>query len=125
MLKASIHFVTKTNRDDILRIFDDDTHIDMYRVVFKPHDIATGTNEFHLSYSDLQEYLSTILKSFERDTDPFEYIQVMTPIHPSVMYHTSELEDNDVRWRVEDMVYMACRKSIHRRGVKRTIHVVE
>lgn len=121
MLKATIHFVTKENEDDILRIFDDDTHEDMYRVVYKPHDVTTGVNEVFLSYPDLQDYFSTILKSLERDTEPFEYIQVMTPIHPSVMYHTSELEDRDTRWRVEDMVFLACRKAIWHKGVKRTI----
>ncbi len=124
MLKAIVHFVTKDNRDDILRIFDDDTHEDMYRVVYKPHDIPSGVNEMYLSYPDLQDYFSTILKSLENDTEPFEYIQIMTPIHPSVMYHTSELEDREVRWRVEDMVFLACRKAIWRKGVKRTIRVV-
>jgi len=125
MLKATIHFVTKENRDDILRIFDDDVHEDMYRVVYKPHDAGTALNEVYLSYADVQDYVSTILKSLENDTDPFEYIQVMTPIHPSVMYHTSELEDREIRWRVEDMVFLACRKAIRRMGVKRTIHMVE
>jgi len=123
MLKATVHFVTKENRDDILRIFDDDVHEDMYRVIYKPHDIESGLNEVYLSYRDLQDYVSTIFKSLENDNDPFEYIQIMTPIHPSVMYHTSELEDRDVRWLVEDMVFLACRKAIRRRGLKRTIQM--
>ena len=122
MLKATLHFVTKENRDDILRIFDDDTHDDMFRVIYKPND-AAGLNEFHLTYREVQDYVSTILKSLDGDTEPFEYIQVSTSMHPSVMYHTSELEDRDVRWRVEDMVFLACRKAIWRRGVKRTIHI--
>jgi len=125
MLKTIIHFVTKDNRDDILRIFDDDVHEDMYRVVYKPHDIETGLNEMYLSYADLREYISTILKSLEHDTDPFEYVQIMTPIHPSVMYHTADLEDRDTRWQVEDMIFLACRKAIRRTGVKRTIRIVE
>lgn len=122
MLKAIVHFVTKENRDDILRIFDDESHEDMYRVVYKPHDIVVGCNEMFLTYQELQDYVSNILKSLERDNDPFEYIQLMTPVHPSVMYHTCELEDRDVRWRLEDMIFFSCRKPIWRRGVKRTIH---
>ena len=121
MLKAELHFVTKENRDDILKIFDDDAHEEMYRVVYKPHDIAIGVNELFLSYRDMQDYVSTILKSLERDVDPFEYVQVLTPIHPSVMYHISDLEDQRIRWHVEDMVFLSCRKAIWRRGVKRTI----
>ncbi len=120
MAKAILHFITKDNRDDILRIFDDDKHADMYRVVFKPHD-AAGVNEMYLSYRDLQDYLSTILKSLERDNDPFEYVQVMTPVHPSVLYHVCELEDRQTRWHVEDMVFLACRKAIWHRGAKRMI----
>jgi hypothetical protein len=120
MLKATLHFVTKTNQDDILRIFDDDVYTDMYRVVFKPHDVSTGVNELYLSYHDLQDYVSTILKSLDHDTDPFEYVQVMTPIHPSIMYHTCDLESTETRWHLEDMIFLACRKSIIRRGVKRT-----
>jgi hypothetical protein len=120
MAKATVHFITKDNRDDILKIFDDDKHCDMYRVVFKPHD-ATGANEMYLNYHDLQDYVSTILKSLERDNDPFEYVQVMTPVHPSVLYHVCELEDRETRWHVEDMVFLACRKPIWHRGAKRTI----
>ena len=120
MAKASLHFITKDNRDDILRIFDDDKHCDMYRVVFKPHD-AVGMNEMYLNYHDLQDYVSTILKSLERDNDPFEYVQVMTPVHPSVLYHVCELEDRETRWHVEDMVFLACRKPIWHRGTKRNI----
>lgn len=122
MLKATIHFVNKENRDDILRIFDDDAHEDMYRVVYTPND-CDGVNEFFLTYRDLQDYISTILKSLENDTDPFEYVQLMTPIHPSVMYHTSDLEERDTRWHLEDMIFLACRKAIWRRGVKRTIRM--
>lgn len=122
MLKAIVHFVTKENRDDILQIFDDDTHDEMFRVTYKPND-SSGLNEFYLSYRELQDYFSTILKSLDRDTEPFEYIQISTSMHPAVMYHTSDLEDRDVRWRVEDMVFHACRKSIWRRGAKRTIRV--
>jgi hypothetical protein len=125
MLKAEIRFITKTNRDDILKIFDDDVHEDMYRVVYKPHDVKVGLYETYLSYHDLQDYFSTILKSLERDTDPFEYVQVMTPIHPSVIYHVSDIEDRTNRWRLEDMVFLACRKAIWRRGVKRTIQMQE
>lgn len=120
MLKTVLHFITKSNEDDILRIFDDDTHDDMFRVVFKPHDIIGGCNEMYLSYKDLQDYVSTILKSLERDNDPFEYVQITTPMHPTVLYHVCELEDTNTRWHVEDMVFLACRKSIWRRAVKRT-----
>lgn len=122
MAKATLHFITKDNRDDILRIFDDDKHADMYRIVFKPHD-AKGINEMYLNYHDLQDYVSTILKSLERDNDPFEYIQVTTQVHPSVLYHVCELEDRDVRWHVEDMVFLACRKPIWHRGTKRIIQI--
>lgn len=121
MAKATLHFINKNNEDDILRIFDDDMHHDMYRVVFKPHD-AQGVSEMYLTYHDLQDYISTILKSLERDNDPFEYVQVTTPIHPSVLYHICELEDRETRWHVEDMVFLACRKAIWQRGAKRTIH---
>lgn len=120
MLKATIHFVSKDNTDDVLRIFDDDNYADIYRVVYNPYGTSTGPNETYLTYRDLQDYFSTILKSLERDSDPFEYIQITTPIHPSVMYHTCELENREIRWSVEDIVFMSCRKTIERRG-KRTI----
>lgn len=120
MSKAILHFINKNNQDDILRIFDDDKYVDMYRVTFKAHD-APGVSEMFLSYHDLQDYISTILKSLERDNDPFEYVQVITPVHPSVIYHVCELEDRETRWHVEDMVFLACRKQIWNRGAKRNI----
>jgi hypothetical protein len=123
MLKATLYFVNNTNEDDIVRIFDDDVHNDMYRVVFKAHDMV-GLNEFHMNYRDLQDYISDMLKSTQNDTDPYEYVQVMTAIHPSIMYHTSELEKREVRWQIEDMVGVACRCTVFRRGLKRTVPLV-
>ena len=124
MLKATLYFVNKNNEDDIVRIFDDDVHNDMYRVVFKA-DGMEGLNEFHINYRDLQDYISDMLKATQNDTDPYEYIQVMTAIHPTIMYHTSELDKREVRWQIEDMVSLACRSTVFRRGGgKRTVPIV-
>ena len=123
MLKASLYFVNKNNRDDIVRIFDDDVHAEMYRVVFKAHDMA-GVNEFSMTYRDLQNYISDMLKSLQNDTEPYEYVQVMTAMHPTIMYHVSDVETREVRWQIEDMVSLACRSPVYRRGGKRTVPVV-
>lgn len=123
MSKVTLYFVTNKNEDDVLRIFDDDVHPDMYRLVFKAHDMQ-GPNEFYLSDRDLQDYISETLKSMQNDMDPYEYVQVMTAIHPSILYHVCDLESQAVRWQVEDMVVAACRRPVYRRGGKRTVPVV-
>ena len=48
------------------------------------------------------------------DADPFEYLQVDTQMHPTVLYHVSDLDDPMVRHLIEDTVETALVRSIRK-----------
>lgn len=118
MLKVTLRFIRNVdaragNQDDILHIYDDDEYHETCRIVFRPKDVKKGS-EFYLDERRTMDYISSILKSMQHDSDPFEYIQVDTAMHPTILYHVSDMDNRDIRWSVEDAIYDAIRRPIRR-----------
>ena len=117
MLKATIHIIRKDGNtagdDDIIRFYDDDEYRDMIRIKYSTPDLAKDTS-FYLSVPNTLVYLNDTFKTFRHDSQPFEYVQVSTSMHPSVLYHVSDLDKPEVRYLIEDTVEMALRRPIFR-----------
>ena len=114
MLKLTIRFQRKTETpasDDVLMVYDDDEFYEMQRVEYKPAEYRKRY-QFYLEQGKTIEYISDLLKALRHDVDPFEYIQIDTAMHPSILYHTSDLDCNSTRWLIEDMVAAAIRRPI-------------
>jgi hypothetical protein len=114
MNKCTIRLLRKTleeTDDDVIRVYEDPDFAEMYRVTFRSSDIKKAS-EFYLDGGRAVAYISTILKSLTYDTDPFEKIQVDTAIHPSVMYHVSDLDQCSVRHLIEDMIDSSLRRPV-------------
>ena len=114
MNKCTIRLLRKTlikSDDDVIQVYEDADFAEMYRVTFLPAG-AKKASEFYLDGGRTVAYISTILKSLTYDTDPFEKIQVDTAIHPSIMYHVSELDDREVRHLIEDAIEAALRRPV-------------
>ena len=115
MLKATL-FIQRTPRgsdDDVIRMYADRSHRDMIRVVYSTPELNKDS-VVYLPLSRAVTYIHTILESFRYDTHPFEHIQVSTQIHPSVLYHVSDLDNKEVRELIEDTVSIALRQDIFR-----------
>jgi hypothetical protein len=85
MQRVTIRFVrdgSDEREDDVIRIFDTDCN-DLFRVTFQAHD-----------------------------TDPFESLQVETAIHPAILYHISDFDEQHVRRLVEDTVDSALFRTV-------------
>ena len=52
---------------------------------------------FTASYSSTLDYVADILSSLQYDTEPFELVQLITAIHPTVMYHVADMSDYEIR----------------------------
>ncbi len=94
--------------DDIIRISCDDEYVDMYRIQYATPELKKK-RVFYMTRSKVLAYVSDLLKSLTYDIEPFEAVQVSTIIHPSVVYHVSELDDIGCRRLIEDMVDMSLR----------------
>lgn len=121
MLKVKLFFTRRQGEDDILQIYDDETYFEMNRVVYTPGEHTKRSNVFYLPRRDVLSYVSTIFKSMETDTDPFEYVQVQSAIHPSVMLSVADLEDREKRYQLEDMVEQALYANVEEQKLKRTV----
>ena len=103
---------TTSSEDDIISIFESPDYSEMYRIVYKPGEFKDKRNQFYLSRHLLQDYISDVLKSLNSDSDPFEYIQVSTAQHPSVLYHIGDLQRTETRHLIEDMIMAAARTPV-------------
>jgi len=116
MLKSTFYIQRREGRssnDDVIRIYENDRYSELYQITYSTPEWKKEVR-FHMGRHLVVNYISDLLKSLNHDTDPFEYIQVSTTIHPSVMYHISDLEKSDVRHLIEDMVTTAIRTPIQR-----------
>lgn len=117
MLKVTIHVQrkdsTSAEQDDIIRFYEDDEYRDTVLITYSTPDLRKAVS-FYLPIPKAVQYLSDTLKTFRHDADPFEYVQVSTQIHPSVLYHVSDLDCADVRYLIEDTVETALRRPIFR-----------
>jgi len=117
MLKATL-YVQRTNapsvdNDDIIRLYDDDENRDMVRVVYSTPELRKGT-AIYVPAPKAMAYIGDLLKTLRHDSQPFEYVQVTTAIHPSILYHVSEMDSCEVRHLIEDTVEMALRSTVFR-----------
>lgn len=114
MQKVSV-FLTRVGKrpsqDDRIYIHGTKDSRDLFRVVYHTPDVKqnkTFTTPEHRVF----DYLEDVLTSLRRDSDPFEYIQINTAIHPSILFHISDLDDEDVRELILGMIRSAMRMDI-------------
>ena len=117
MLKATLYIQRTTSRssedDDIIRMYDDDEYRDMIRIVYSTPELKKGF-EFYMTVPQTLQYLSDTLKTLSHDAQPFEHVQVSTSLHPSVLYHVSDLDCCQTRHLIEDTVETALRRPLFR-----------
>lgn len=114
MNKCTVRFLrnrTTSDEDDVLRVFEDTDFEEMLRVTFHPAG-QKRMAEFYLSREGVLNYISTILKTMSYDTAPFHEVQVDTVLHPSILYHTSDLSTREVRNMVVDTIDDALRRTV-------------
>jgi hypothetical protein len=102
--KVTLIVIRKNNEEDRINIYEDETHREMFRLTYKSADSSKTLKEFYMSERRALNYISDILESLNHDVDPFEYLQVLSDIHPSVMYSVFDLDDEDIRTEIENIV---------------------
>jgi hypothetical protein len=121
MQKVKLYFTRRAGADDIIQMFDDETHVDMVRLVYTPGDHTKKSNVFHMTNRDALSYVNNILKAMHNDIDPFEYVQIQTAIHPSILFSAMDVGCRRVQDVVDDMVFQALRVNVEEVKLKRTI----
>jgi hypothetical protein len=101
------------SNDDTIRMYSDEEYRDMVRVVYSTPELKREAT-FYLTLPQAMRYLHDTLKTLNHDSQPFEFVQVSTQIHPSVLYHVAELDDCEVRHLIEDTVETVLRQDVYR-----------
>lgn len=114
MLKATF-YIQRTeggsSSDDIVRMYEDEH--ELIRIVYSsPEFGGKKGRKMYVSMTKAIDYLGDLMKSLTYDNQPFEFFQVSTAIHPSVLYHISDLETPEVRHIIQDMTEMTLRQSL-------------
>jgi hypothetical protein len=118
LLKLYLTRADASARDDDSIVFNTVPGLpDMIKVVVTY--AATGTqenssfsNSFVVSRSGAYGYVMSLVASILRDTDPFEHLQISSAMFPSVIYAVEELEDDDIRAAIQDIVYATLNTTI-------------
>jgi hypothetical protein len=117
MLKATLYIQRSTGRssaeDDVIHMYDDDEYRDMIRITYSTPELKKAS-EFYMTVPQTLQYLGDTLKTLTHDAQPFEHVQVSTSLHPSVLYHVSDLDCCQVRHLIEDTVETALRRPLFR-----------
>jgi hypothetical protein len=105
MQRVTIRFLrdgSDEREDDVIRIYDTDMN-DLFRITFHAADMRKPS-QFMATRHWATRYVSEVLLTMTHDTDPFQSIQVDTAIHPTILYHVSDMDDCSIRRLVEDTV---------------------
>jgi hypothetical protein len=121
MLKVKLFFTRRNGDDDIVQMYDDETHVDMVRVVYTPGDHTKKSNVFHLTTRDVLSYVNNILRAMGNDVDPFEFVQIQTAIHPSIMFSAMDVHSRRIQDVLDDMIFQAIRVNVEEIKLKRTV----
>jgi hypothetical protein len=121
MQKVKLFFTRTAGPDDIVQIYDDETHVDMVRVVYTPGDHTKKSNEFYMTARDVLSYVQNILRAMGHDVDPFEFVQIQTAIHPSIMFSAMDVHSRRVQDALDDMIFQAIRVNVEEVKLKRNV----
>lgn len=97
--------------DDGITISAHGGSTDIFEVVYRSPELKMD-RKFLASFSGVLSYIDDTLTSMRYDNDPFEKIQLLTVIHPSVLYHVSDMDDDEVRNLILNMVRDSLRYSV-------------
>lgn len=115
MLKATLYIQRKIgddSQDDVLCIYDSNYPAgDIYRLVYSTPELRKD-RQFYMARSLVADFVNDLLRSLSLDVEPFERIQVTSCIQPSVVFHTSDLDNIDNRHMIEDIITTAMRTEV-------------
>lgn len=92
-----------SHHDDKIIVRTHERSHDVFEVTYSSPELRLD-RQFSASLSSVIHYIEDSLTSMRHDIDPFENIQVTTSIHPSVLYHVSDMDESSVRDLILNML---------------------
>lgn len=109
MYVAGIILQRQHRDDDSIRFDRLSSDPDRVQVTYRDGDSSVERDfVFHISRDSVSSYVSDVLFGLRHDTDPFDYIQVLTVTGPSILYTIPDLDDQDIRANIRTTIHAAC-----------------
>jgi hypothetical protein len=109
-MRVAVIFLQRDGQSDDAIYFDrfyNDP--DRIYITYKDGTSSRGAKySFYIEQAGVSQYVHDVLFGLRRDADPFEFIQAMPVIAPSVLYHISDLEDDDVCENISRAIQASC-----------------
>jgi len=115
MIKAEL-FLTRVgepraSNDDTIKIAESPDARELFVVTYRTPDYVSR-KRFIASEHRVLDYVEDILVSLQHDTDPFEFVQINTVIHPTIMYHVSDMDKASIRELILNVIRTALRTDV-------------
>lgn len=105
-MSLATFYIQKTGQSDDVITIQSCCGSTLFSVKYSPNDTKT-VYHFMMDRRRTLEYVYNMLDTLSRDTDPFDHVQLTTRVSPSVVYHISDLNDEDVCDMVMDTLVLA------------------
>jgi hypothetical protein len=105
-MSLATFYIQKTDQADDVITIQSCSGSTLFSVKYSPNDTKT-VYRFMMDRRRTLEYVYNMLDTLSRDTDPFDRIQLTTRVAPSVVYHISDLNDEDVCDMLMDTLVLA------------------
>jgi hypothetical protein len=106
MLRLKLFFIYKDGRNDDVIEVHSTNRFNLFRVKYVASEYdGKFYNETVLSRNNVLDRIHNILKSLQYDVDPFEQVQIMGCLSPSILYHVGDMSDEDIRALIDDVLY--------------------
>jgi hypothetical protein len=114
MIRTTIYLTHRGQgqaHDDVIHISTNEESRELFDVVYKTPDLRRS-KAFTTTESHVLDYVGDLLRAVAIDSDPFENVQLMTAIHPSIFYHVIDLDTPSVRGDIISMIRMSLRMDV-------------
>lgn len=105
----------EASNDDKIIIQHNVQYFNLFDVTYSTPELKMA-RKFTADESDVMDFFSDILRGVQTDTDPFEYIQISSAIHPNFIFTVKEF-DCSIRCNIMNMIRFALRADIRQKRI--------
>jgi hypothetical protein len=105
----------EASNDDKIIVQHNVQYFNLFDVTYTTPELKVA-RKFTADESDVMDFFSDILRGVQTDTDPFEFVQISSAIHPNFIFKVREF-DCSIRCNIMNMIRFALRADIKQKRI--------
>ena len=106
----------EASNDDKIIVQHNVQYFNLFDVTYSTPELKVD-RKFTADESDVMDFFSDILRGVQTDTDPFEYLQISTSIHPVFIFKVREFGCEN-RCNIMNMIRFALRADVRQKRIR-------